>query len=55
MGNLTSDAVIDGKPMTPTPDAVVRFNDGTLFSLGVDTAKDFDPFVGSGWNGYTLF
>jgi FG-GAP-like repeat len=55
MGNLTSDAVIDGKPVIPTPDALVRFNDGTLFDLAIDTADDFNPFVGGGWNGYTLF
>jgi hypothetical protein len=56
MGNLTSDAVIDGTPVTqPLPDVVLTDTDGYLYALAVDTDDDFDPVVGFGWRGYRLF
>jgi FG-GAP-like repeat len=56
MGNLTSDATIDGEPVTnPIPDVVVQTLDGGLYFLGVDVGDDFDTHIGSGWSGYQLF
>jgi hypothetical protein len=56
MGNLTSDAVIDGQPVTqPLPDALVQDTDGFLLALAVDTDDDFDVVVGRGWRGYRTF
>ena len=56
MGNLTSDAVIEGEPVTqPLPDVVLTDTDGFLYALAVDTGDDFDPVVGTGWRGYRLF
>jgi hypothetical protein len=55
MGDLTSDAVIDGEPVTqPLPDVIVH-EDDYLFSRVVDADDDFDPIVGTGWSGYRLF
>jgi hypothetical protein len=56
MGNLTSDAVIDGQPVTqPLPDVLVQDTSGFLLALAVDTGDDFDPLIGNGWTGYRTF
>ncbi|MFG1605270.1 FG-GAP repeat domain-containing protein [Actinoplanes sp. NPDC049265] len=56
MGNLTSDAVVDGEPVTqPLPDVVLTDSDGFMYVLAPDTGDDFDPQVGSGWVDYFLF
>jgi len=56
MGNLTSDAVIDGQPVTqPLPDVMVQDSSGYLLALAVDTGDDFDPVVGYGWQNYYTF
>jgi hypothetical protein len=55
MGNLTSDAVVDGQPVTqPLPDVLIH--DGlVLLALAPDTEDDFDVVVGRGWQGYRIF
>jgi hypothetical protein len=56
MGNLTSDAVINGEPVTqPLPDLIVQDTAGYLLALAVDTGDDFDVVVGSGWGNYFIF
>jgi hypothetical protein len=56
MGNLTSDAVIDGQPVTqPLPDVLVQDTSGYLLALAVDTGDDFDVVVGTGWASYFTF
>ena len=56
MGNLTSDAVIDGQPVTqPLPDVLVQDTSGFLLALAVDTGDDFDVVVGTGWANYHTF
>jgi hypothetical protein len=56
MGNLTSDATIDGVPVTqPTPDVIVQGVDGFLYLLGVDVGDDFDAVIGRGWSTYRTF
>jgi hypothetical protein len=56
MGNLTSDAVVGGQPVTqPLPDVVLTDTDGFLYVLAIDTEDDFDPLVGYGWRTYDIF
>jgi FG-GAP-like repeat len=56
MGNLTSDAVIEGQPVPqPVPDVVVQSTDGYLYMIGIDVADDFNPQIGRGWTGYRIF
>jgi hypothetical protein len=53
-GNLTSDAVIGGTPVTRRlPDVAFTDTGGYLWVLAPDTADDFEPLVGSGWGGYS--
>jgi hypothetical protein len=56
MGNLTSDAVVDGQPVTqPLPDVMVQDTDGYLIAVTIDTGDGFDVVVGTGWQNYFIF
>jgi hypothetical protein len=55
-GNLVSDAVIGGQPVTQTlPDPVIKWTNGRLTALALDTSIDFDGAIGSGFGSYRIF